>query len=66
MYRDDIEIAGRFLDIIFNNLTLLLISKAGVLGAVDGLDRVKSSLSIGDNIRRVNLYLTGDRVIVEG
>jgi len=65
VYRDDIEIADRFSDIIFNNLTLLLVSKAGVLGAVDGLDRVKSSLSIGGSARRANLYLTGDRVIVE-
>ena len=66
MYRDDIEIAGRFSDIIFNNLTLLLVPRAGVLGVVDGLGRVKSSLSIGGDTRRANLYLTGDRVIVEG
>ena len=66
MYSDNIEVASRFSDTIFNNLALLLVPRAGVLGAVDGLGRVKSSLSIEGSARRANLYLTGDRVIVKG
>src|SRR5690242_19097940 len=45
VYGDDVEIAGRFSDIVFNNLALLLVPKAGVLGAVDGSGRAKSSSS---------------------
>jgi hypothetical protein len=66
VHRDDIEIAGRFSDSIFNNLTLLLVPKAGVLGIIDVLGKVKSSLSIEGGARRADLYFTGDGFIIRG
>ena len=64
MYRDNTKIIGRSLETVFDNLALLLVPRAGVLGVVDDLDKVKSLSSIEGDTGRADLYLTGDRVIV--